>query len=137
MGLVALLDAQPGELTYVLLLVMGYLIGSAAAYLLGIYLNRMRPLTQVSEYVEKRTAQLNHLVNARQFPLAVGMAPPRSQQEADAQVEAIVSAERDQLYGQLSNRSTFFFIPMQWWGLLGLVGCAVGLVIGLISVFGG
>lgn len=98
------------------------LASAAAMWFLGRHLNITRVQRRVEPWMAQRTAEVDQAVEAGTF--APGGIRPTSLVEARAQAAAMLADERQQLTAARGNHS-FFFIPMQWWGV---VAAAFGLV---------
>lgn len=112
------------------LLGVGFVGAGVANYFLGRYLNVTRPQQQVGRYQDQLRAQLWHRVNNGVFQMAPGAPAPTSQEEAAQQIEQVVAQEAQSLVQAHSNIHTLFFIPMQWFGLIEVVG---GLAVVLVN----
>lgn len=111
------------------LLGLGFVGAGVANYFLGRYFNITRPQQQVGRYQDQLRAQLWHRVNNGAFQMGPGVPAPTSQEEAAQQIEQVVAQEAQSLVRAHRNIHTFFFIPMQWFGLIEAVaGVAVALV---------
>lgn len=97
---------------------LGALLGSVIAFALGWYLNQMRPVTQLAQWETERRAYLDRLVTAGVFRIDEQTPPPTSMAEAKAQADYLFEQEKPQVRKNLFNRSTIFFIPMQWFAIL-------------------
>jgi len=105
---------------------IGLAAGAAGAYLLGVRLNRTKPLARLAAFVEHRTMQLHSCADEGTFHLGPGHQAPTSLQEAHAQADYLVDAEAQDIAARLFNRHTFFFVPMQYVAIaMGAVGLAV------------
>jgi len=109
-------------------------LGAAGAgvWYLGRWLNELAPKTAYAAAMELRTQELQRIVDvgAYRFP---GLPAPQSFDEARAQSEEQLAWEGAQARPAYFNRHTFFFVPMQYLGLL-LGAAALMLVIsGLIT----
>ncbi len=108
------------------------ILGGGGLFLLGYWLNVLRPPAEVGAAVAARRASLHRLVDAGQYAIP-GAPLPRTFDEAHAMAEAQVGAEAPLIAKALTNRHTFFWIPMQWCGPLGSAVGVVWLVQALIS----
>lgn len=92
---------------------VGLLIGGAAGVVLGWWLNQVRPEAEVARAREGLQQDLWARVRAGQFQVAPGAPAPRSQEEAQHQVDSVVAAYEPQ-FKKFRNRHTLFWIPMQY-----------------------
>ncbi|RRD03572.1 hypothetical protein EII34_13345 [Arachnia propionica] len=113
---------------------LGILLGGVGAYLLGMWLNTMGPRRRVAEFEASRRAQLQQLVDAGEFQVSPAAPDPSSRREGHDQVEALLAREVRDIRQATSNNHTLYGIPMQFFGLLGVV---VGVVIVVAGVMGG
>ena len=102
---------------------VGALVGAVLGFLLGRWLNVIRPRTKLAEWQAQRRAELRARIDAGPFQMAPGFRPPSSREEGYAQIEHLIATESPEALRKLSNIHTLFFIPMQWVsvGLGGLV----------------
>ena len=111
---------------------VGLILGGAATFAAGWFLNVVNPAKKAQTWTEQRRAELSHAVANGQFQAAPGIAPS-SQAEAQVQADVLLDQESTAVTRRLRNVHTLFWIPMQWWGvvfaLIGLV-VAVGLLAG-------
>ncbi|RCS60859.1 hypothetical protein [Microbacterium sp. JB110] len=121
------------DLLITLWLGLGLLVGGAAAAVLGWYMNVTRPAQKTEEWVTERTTQLQQVVQAGQFQVAPGIAPPSSIAEAQSQADQLVATEREQMHKSLRNRHTIYYVPMQW---IGAVGAIIGIVLVVVGLIG-
>ena len=112
------------------LLGLGFMAAGVANCFLGRYLNVTRPQQQVERYQDQLRAQLWYRVDNGLFQMAPGAPAPASQAEATEQIEQVVAQETQGLVRAHSNVHTLFFIPIQWFGLVEVVG---GLAVVLIN----
>lgn len=71
-------------------------------------------------------AQLEHVVASGHFRLNEQTPPPRSYEEALTQADHLLAEEQKQARKHLFNRSTLFFIPLQWFSI---VIAAIGVIV--------
>lgn len=95
---------------------IGMIVGAVAIFVVGWYLNQVQPVKKMAEWNTQRSAQLEHIVASGQFRLD-GQPPPASYAEAEAQAEYLLTEEQKQAHKNLFNRSTLFFIPLQWFSI--------------------
>lgn len=106
-----------GDLTGPLLL-PGLVVAGAATFALGWWLNVKIPQNKTEAWAAQRRSELVGQV----APSAQGLDP-------QVQTDVAVDTEAAQVNKQLRNNHTFFWIPMQWWGVvwavLGLLSLAI------------
>lgn len=112
---------------------IGALLGGAAAFLLGTYLNKNVPQRKAAQYEVERRAELQGLVDEGQFQVSPGAAVPKSREEGYGQAELLLAKEVEEVRKTLTNRHTLYGIPMQW---IGIVGGAIGVGIIIAGLFG-
>lgn len=82
----------------------GFLLGGITVFALGKYFNVTRPTQKFAAARAEAGGFLAPMLDGTAAPLPLAEQPPLSQEE---QV----------LLRRLRNQHTFFFIPMQWWGI--------------------
>lgn len=124
LGLITIgsIGAKPGSPNY-LPIGLGLLLGGTLTFLMGYWLNVLRPRQQAETYLEELRARSWQRVQEGTFQLEPGAAAPRSAEEATAQVERLLQVQRQQLLRGSGTRNSLFFIPMHW---LGLAICVLG-----------
>ena len=113
---------------------LGLVAAGAGNFFLGKWLNESRPLNQVGEHKEKLRTELRQRAAVGQFQAAPGVPVPTNPYEAEAQINAVVEAQTQNIASRLRNIHTLFFIPIQWVGVLEGVGGVV--LMGLIAFEG-
>lgn len=96
---------------------LGLMLGAAATFALGWWLNVINPAKKTERWVEQRRAELHHAVASGQFQPSPGIVPS-SHAEAQAQAEALLAHESATVAKRLRNIHTLFWIPMQWFGVV-------------------
>lgn len=99
---------------------IGFVIGSVIAFPLAWWLNRIRPTKQLAEWEAARKQNLDALVATGTFRYNDQTPPPSSMDEAQFQADHLFQEERKQARRNLFNRSSVFFIPMQWFAIVTL-----------------
>ncbi|WP_161925087.1 transcriptional accessory protein [Actinomyces sp. 432] len=105
-----------------------------ASYLVGKWFNITRPSRQAEQRLADYQQELLGRVQAGAFQAAPGVPAPRSVEEAQQQVGSLVERERARLQRGLRNRHTMFWIPMQYWGMLQVIGGGVMIVVAITRV---
>lgn len=108
---------------------LGAFAGSVVSFALGWYLNQIAPVNKLAQWESERRAFLTQLVEAGVFRLDEATPPPSSLQEAHAQADYLFAEEQKVAKKNLFNRSTIFFIPMQWFA----IGTAVAGVTAMVT----
>ena len=108
---------------------LGLVAAGAGNFFLGKWLNESRPLNQVGEHKERLRTELRQRAAVGQFQAAPGVPVPTNPYEAEAQINAVVEAQTQNIASRLRNIHTLFFIPIQWVGVLEGVGGVVLMVI--------
>ena len=109
---------------------LGVVVGGAASFALGWWLNVINPQKKTQTWIEQRRAELNYAVANGQFQAAPGIAPS-SQAEAQAQADTMVAQEAPAVTKRLKNIHTLFWIPMQW---VGVVIAVIGVVVAILGL---
>lgn len=125
-----LVPALTGGLTYGItdsttLFALGMVAGAVAIFVVGWYLNQVQPVQKMSEWNAQRSFQLEQVVASGAFRLSPDLPPPGSYAEAQDQADYLLSEEQKQARKQLFNRSTIFFVPLQWFSI---VIAAIGVI---------
>lgn len=107
---------------------VGLIIAGVAVWFLGTWLNVTRPAARIEEHLGAVREHLWERVRAGQFQVSPGAPAPRTEPEAQVQVEQIVAGQRGEVERALRNRNTLFWIPMQYWAPVGVIGGVVMLV---------
>jgi len=100
------------------------MLGGAAIFLLGHWLNVVRSRGEITKAVGARGEELRQLVQSGRYAMP-GAPLPRSYAEAHALAGAEFDAEIPLITKALYNRHTLFWLPMQWFGP---AGAAVGVL---------
>ncbi|WP_420114169.1 hypothetical protein [Pseudactinotalea sp.] len=108
--------AAEGEING-LMLGLGLLLGAAGIFALGWWLNVINPAKKAETWTEQRRAELNFAIANGQFQAVPGVAPS-SQEQAQAQADAMLAQESVTVGKRLRNIHTLFWIPMQWIGVV-------------------
>lgn len=103
----------------------------AGVYFLGRQLNQRGVAAKADQIMAPRRAERQRLVDTGQFQLAPGYPMPQSYQEAQTQAADLDRHEHVILSQRLRNRHTFFFVPVQY---IGLLTAAAGLVLTLLGI---
>lgn len=90
------------------------IIGAALAFLVGVRFNRTGPEQKLDEWTVARTEELRRIVAQAPVQLSPQFPVPTSQEEAFAQVDALVAQERLQVRPRFIDQHTLFFVPMQF-----------------------
>ncbi|WP_148058832.1 hypothetical protein [Bogoriella caseilytica] len=106
-------------------------LAGAGVYLLGRELNVRGVPAKAHQMLAARRAERQHLVASGQFRLSPQHPAPRSLQEAQSQADELHQHEQAYLSQNLRNRHTFFFIPVQY---VGLITAGIGVVMALFGV---
>ena len=108
---------------------IGLLLAAAATWFTGIALNQSVPRRRLAAVMELREAELEEYVEHHTFSLGPGYPPPQDEHEARRMAKTLLAHEQAEAMKELTNRHTFFFVPMQHWGfVLGSLG-----IVSLIS----
>lgn len=107
---------------------LGLILGGAASFALGWWLNVINPAKKATTWTEQRRAELQHAVATGQFQASPGVAPS-SQAEAQVQADLMLDQESTTVTRRLRNIHTLFWIPMQWFGVLLVV---LGVVLAIV-----
>lgn len=114
----------------------GALLGGAGAAALGWWLNVVRPEAEITKARDDLRQDLWGRVRAGQFQMAPGAPAPRDEQDAQHQVESVVTSYEPQ-FKKLRNRHTLFWVPMQFASAaLAVVGLLI-MVLGVVQVVTG
>ncbi|QPL05603.1 MULTISPECIES: transcriptional accessory protein [Actinomyces] len=113
---------------------LGLLTGGAACGALGWWLNLQRPEAKTQEHLTAMRAELWQRVHAGTFQVQPGAAAPTSELEARSQVEQVVASQEQGVRKTLRNNHSLFFIPLQWVGLLAILGGTVSVVWGVVGL---
>lgn len=106
---------------------MGLLIGAAAVFGFGWWINIIRPQQRAQAWIQERSAQLQQLVATDRFQAVPGMVPA-SRQEAQAGAQAMLEQESAVVRTRGRNIHTVFWIPVQWIGIV-LLGLGIMLIV--------
>ncbi|WP_141678106.1 hypothetical protein [Microbacterium sediminis] len=115
----------------------GIILGGAASFALGWYLNVVRPVKQTDEWAAGRQQLLDHQVATGQFRYPTDTPPPASIAEAQSQAQTLLAWERENAHKAYRNNHSVYSIPLQWFGV---VVAVIGLVVvglGVAAAFGG
>ena len=123
-----------GEMTSMLGGGIGILAAGVANFFLGRWLNLIRPAREAEGFRNQLRAELWERVANNSFQVSPGAPAPSSEQEAAQQIEQIVESRTRDVARARSNIHTFFFIPLQWIGVVEGIG---GLATVLYSPFAG
>lgn len=110
----------------------GWILAGIGTYFLGQYLNQTRPQQQADKLIAVKRQEFAYLIAAERFHAGPEYPFPRSKQEAQQQAEQVL-VHLNAVMQQNKNVHTFFFIPMQWFGVLMAIGGLVALVSGFFG----
>lgn len=110
---------------------LGLVVGGFATFVLGRYLNITRPAQQAESYQAMRSQQLHALVEEGKFSLGPGHPPPTSYAEAHQQADVLVDQEARRIKYLGRNQHTFFFLPLQWVGVVAVAGGVLVMAVGI------
>jgi hypothetical protein len=110
---------------------LGLIIGGAASFALGWWLNVIKPAQKAAQWTTQRQAELQTAVASGQFQPSPGIVPA-SAQDAQAQADAMLTQESAHVTKRLRNIHTLFWIPMQWAGVV-IVAIGVWVMISGLS----
>ncbi|WP_120522033.1 hypothetical protein [Arthrobacter celericrescens] len=110
---------------------VGLAAAGAGIWFLGRWLNELAPKAAFAAAMEFRAQELRRIVDvgAYCFP---GLPAPQSYDEALAQSEEQLALESAQARPAYFNKHTFFFVPMQYLGLVLGAGALMVVISGLI-----
>lgn len=111
---------------------LGLILGGAATFALGWYLNVINPAKKSETWIGQRRAELSHAVASGQFQSSPGVVPS-SQAEAQVQADLMLDQESTAVTRRLRNIHTLFWIPMQWWGV---VFAVIGILVAIVLLSG-
>ena len=111
-----------GEMTSMLGGGIGILAAGVANFFLGRWLNLIRPAREAEGFRNQLRAKLWERVANNSFQVSPGAPAPSSEQEAAQQIEQIVESRTRDVARARSNIHTFFFIPLQWIGVVEGIG---------------
>jgi len=103
------------------LLGVGVIVGAAAAYALGIHLNRTRPARRLAAQMDARAAQLRVRAATGTFTRGPGYLPPSSPRLAHQQADDQALEEYAAIKNTFRTRHVLLKLPLQHWGFI----CAV------------
>lgn len=104
-----------------LLVGAGIIVGGAASFALGWYLNVVRPRAQLEEWATQRRQILDHQVATGQFRFNTETPPPSSLAEAQSQAATLFDWEHDRARKSFRNNHSVYSMPMQWFGVVAAV----------------
>lgn len=99
----------------------GFLIGGLLTFALRWYLNVLRPKGRVESYITSWRSELESAMASRTFQPSPGVAMPADPEFARSQMQQILGSEEALASKGLRNRSSLFFIPIQWLGVVAAV----------------
>lgn len=109
----------------------GLAAAGAGTWFLGRWLNVLAPEAAYAAAMEFRAQELRRIVDAGAYCFP-GLPAPQSYDEARAQSEEQLALERTQARPAYFNRHTFFFVPMQYLGLVLGVTALMLVISGLV-----
>lgn len=141
LGFLTLLPASltfaiPEEYERLRLILMALaLVGAGAvSFFVGRYLNVRKPSEKREAAWNAHRQMIQDSVNNGTFHLGPGNPAPRDRAEAQAQAEWLLANQWAELHKKKpGSPHTFFFIPVQWWGLSYMIGGLVLLVVALVT----
>jgi hypothetical protein len=92
-----------------------FFVGGAATFVLGYWLNLIRPRPAIDGILARRQQELHDIVESGHYAIQ-GAPLPRSFEEARSMAATQLAAETTLVNKRLLNRNTCFWIPMQWFG---------------------
>lgn len=106
---------------------LGAAVGGVACWFIGARLEGGDPTARVAAYRQQRQAELHALVEAGVYR-GLGGVRPTSLQDAREQAARQLDAECAGLTRSMTNRHSFFWVPLRWCGLAVVVGGIVAAV---------
>lgn len=100
---------------------IGWIIAGIGTYFLGQYLNVTRPQAEIDKVLAVKRVEFDQLINAGRFHAGPDFPFPRSVEEARDQSNQVLN-QIAAVGQQRKNLHTFFFIPLQWFGAVAVVG---------------
>jgi hypothetical protein len=110
---------------------LGIVAGAVGTYFVGVYLNVTKPQRDLAKQMDERYNQLHTQAESGSFYLGPGNPLPESREQAHSQADALLAAEYASFKGQVKNKHTLFFVPIQYVAIV----IAIFGVLGVFRVF--